>query len=58
MSTWFNGGVSPTDIVEWAGQSLEVLLRIYAKCLDRSMRRNRRLIEAALGHESRPKTVA
>jgi hypothetical protein len=26
-------GVLPTQVAEWAGRSLDVLLRIYAKCL-------------------------
>ena len=34
MSTWLNGGVPPTTAAEWAGHSVEVLLRIYAKGLD------------------------
>jgi integrase len=34
VSTWLNGGVPPTTVAEWAGHSVEVLLRIYAKCLD------------------------
>lgn len=33
LSTWLNGGVPPTQVAEWAGHSLDVLLRIYAKCL-------------------------
>lgn len=34
VSTWLNQGVNPAQIAEWAGHSLEVLLRIYAKCID------------------------
>jgi integrase len=33
LSTWLNGGVYPTQVAEWAGHSVEVLLRIYAKCI-------------------------
>jgi len=33
LSTWLNGGVPATQVAEWAGHSVEVLLRIYAKCL-------------------------
>jgi integrase len=33
VSTWLNGGVPPTTVAEWAGHSVEVLLRIYAKSL-------------------------
>jgi integrase len=30
-STWLNGGVYPTQVAEWAGHSVDVLLRIYAR---------------------------
>jgi integrase len=33
LSTWLNGGVAPTQVAAWAGHSVDVLLRIYAKCL-------------------------
>jgi integrase len=33
VSLWLNGGVSPTEIAERAGHSVEVLLRVYAKCV-------------------------
>ena len=32
-STWLNGGVYPTLVAEWAGHGVDVLLRIYAKCV-------------------------
>jgi hypothetical protein len=31
--TWLNGSVYPTQVAEWAGHSVDVLLRIYAKCV-------------------------
>jgi len=34
VSTWLNGGVAPTQVAEWAGHSVDVLLKIYAQCLD------------------------
>jgi integrase len=34
VSTWLNGGVGPTQVAQWAGHSVDVLLKIYAKCLD------------------------
>ena len=49
MSTWLNG-VPPTTVAEWAGHSVEVLLRIYAKCLDGGDALVRRRIESALGY--------
>ncbi|HTA04420.1 MAG TPA: hypothetical protein VK802_28865 [Streptosporangiaceae bacterium] len=33
LSTWLNAGVYPTQAAEWAGHSVDVLLRIYAKCV-------------------------
>jgi integrase len=33
LSTWLNGGVYPTRVAEWAGHGVDVLLRIYAKCV-------------------------
>jgi integrase len=32
LSTWLSGGLYPTQ-AEWAGHSIDVLLRIYAKCV-------------------------
>ena len=34
VSLWLNAGVPATDVAERAGHSVEVLLRVYAKCLD------------------------
>jgi integrase len=34
LSLWLNAGVPPTQVAAWAGHSVEVLLRIYAKCID------------------------
>ncbi|PXY37863.1 tyrosine-type recombinase/integrase [Prauserella flavalba] len=34
VSTWLSGGVEPTRVAKWAGHSLSVLLKVYAKCLD------------------------
>ncbi|GII20839.1 tyrosine-type recombinase/integrase [Planosporangium mesophilum] len=50
VSTWLNGGVPPTQVAEWAGHSVEILLKIYAKCLDGGGEVLRQRIQAALGH--------
>jgi integrase len=34
LSTWLNSGVAAAQVAEWAGHSVEVLLRVYAKCLE------------------------
>ncbi len=49
VSTWLNGGVPPTQVAEWAGHSVEVLLKIYAKCLDGGASQMQRRMEVALG---------
>lgn len=33
LSTWLNAGVDPTEVAERAGNSVEVLMVKYAKCL-------------------------
>ena len=47
VSTWLNAGVPAPQVAEWAGHSVEVLLRVYAKCIvgqDDAARR--RIVEA------------
>ena len=33
VSLWLNAGVSPTQVAEWAGHGVHVLLRVYAGCV-------------------------
>ena len=33
VSTWLNAGVPATQVAEWAGHSVHVLLKVYAKCI-------------------------
>lgn len=33
LSTWLNAGLPATQVAEWAGHSVNVLLRVYAKCI-------------------------
>lgn len=33
VSTWLNVGVPAPQVADWAGHSVDVLLRVYAKCL-------------------------
>lgn len=51
LSTWLNAGVDPTDV---AGNSVEVLLTHYAKCIDGRRDRNNRLIELVLQGDQDP----
>jgi integrase len=51
VSTWLNGGVPSADVAEWAGHSVEILHKIYAKCLDGGGEVLRQRIQSALGHK-------
>src|SRR6266508_1131735 len=48
VSLWLNAGVPATQVAEWAGHSVNVLLRVYAKCMDGQDDAAKRRIEAAL----------
>lgn len=48
VSTWLTGGVEATRVAKWAGHSLAVLLRVYAKCLDGGEEAARARVDAAL----------
>jgi integrase len=57
LSTWLNGGVPPTQVAEWAGHSVDVLLRIYAKCLvGQDELAKRRIAEALRDNDDTPDT--
>ena len=51
LSTWLNGGVYPTQVAEWAGHGVDVLLRIYAKCVVGQDELAKRRISEALGQD-------
>ncbi|RZQ64205.1 tyrosine-type recombinase/integrase [Amycolatopsis suaedae] len=44
VSTWLNATGDPTRVAEWAGHSVGVLLRTYAKCLDGGEQQARELV--------------
>ncbi|WP_026930141.1 tyrosine-type recombinase/integrase [Glycomyces tenuis] len=48
VSTWLHAGVPATQVAEWAGHSVAVLLRVYAKCLAGQDEAVRRRIEDTL----------
>jgi integrase len=48
VSTWLNAGVPATQVAEWAGHSVHVLLKVYAKCILGQDAAARRRIERAL----------
>ncbi len=51
VSRWLNAGVPPTQIAEWAGHSVRVLLTIYAKCIVGQETRALRLIDDSFAAE-------
>jgi integrase len=48
VSMWLNAGVEAPRVAEWAGHSLHVLLRVYAKCIDGGEQTARERVQAAL----------
>jgi hypothetical protein len=48
VSTWLNTGVPATQVAEWAGHSVAVLLQICAKCLAGNEEVARKRIDATL----------
>jgi integrase len=50
VSGWLNAGVPAAEVARWAGHSPEILLKIYAKCVDGSDETHRRRIQQFLGH--------
>jgi len=47
VSTWLNAGVPAPQVAEWAGHSVDVLLRVYAKCISGQQYEAKRRIEEA-----------
>jgi len=45
---WIPARVPPAQVAEWAGHSVAVLLRVYAKCIDGQDQIAKRRIEDAL----------
>jgi len=53
VSTWLAAGLDPSLVALWAGQSVSVLLEVYASFLDGGEEAAKRQIEEALGHRPR-----
>ena len=50
VSLWLNAGVPTTEVAERAGHSVDVLLKVYAKCIDgQEATVNRRFEDALRG---------
>jgi integrase len=57
LSMWLNAGVEATRVAEWAGNSLAVLLRVYAKCIDGGAQTAMQRVLTALGGRSESRMV-
>jgi len=51
VSLWLNSGVPATEVAARAGHSVDVLLKVYAKCIDRQRNQPSSLIDTALEDE-------
>jgi integrase len=47
VSTWLNAGVPAPQVAAWAGHSVDVLLRVYARCISGQQDEAKRRIEEA-----------
>ena len=47
LSSWLNGGVEQTQVAQWAGNSVKVLMETYAKCIHGHDQINRKRMDAA-----------
>lgn len=52
LTEWLNANIPPAEVAAWAGNSVEVLLRNYALCIDGQQAEYRRRIEANLHWEA------
>jgi hypothetical protein len=55
VSVWPNAGVPATEVADRAGHSVDVLLKVYAKCIDGQQRAINTRIETALTNTSDPR---
>jgi hypothetical protein len=54
VSTWLKAGTEPKRVAEWAGHSVEVLLRIYTHCLDQGEHESAAAHPESPGEQHRP----
>ena len=52
LTTWLNAGIPPAEVAKRAGNSVEILLRRYAGCLDNQAESVNRRTEKALADMS------
>jgi hypothetical protein len=54
LTTWLNAGIPPAEVSKRAGNTIEVLLRRYAGCLDKRADVINRRIEEAMSSDISP----
>jgi hypothetical protein len=54
LTTWLNAGIPPAEVSKRAGNTVEVLLRRYAGCLDKQADAINRRIEQAMAADISP----
>lgn len=55
VSTWLNATGNPAQVAEWAGHTVDVLMRVYAKCVaGQQDEAKRRILEATTPNADRP----
>jgi integrase len=47
LTNWLNEGVPPAQVAEWAGNSVPVLLAVYARCISGQLQDMKKRIEAS-----------
>ncbi|WP_306336991.1 tyrosine-type recombinase/integrase [Streptomyces sp. KL118A] len=47
LTKWLNDGIPPAQVADWAGNSVPVLLAIYARCVDGQLSDLKKRLEAA-----------
>ena len=58
LRLWLNAGVPATQAAEWAGHSVAVLLRVYAKCIAGQEDSAQQRVEIALNSFTNKSTAA
>jgi integrase len=54
VSTWLKATADPAQAAEWAGHTVDVLMRVYAKCVSGQQdEAKRRILEATVNHQNR-----
>lgn len=46
LTKWLNDGIPPAQVAEWAGNSVPVLLAIYARCVSGQLSELKKRLEA------------